>query len=257
MEFLLKLIRECFYILFSFSQKSGFPETTFVHRSMYLLELTFQSIKLSFIQIHLSTPFFPASNQVCNYEKALKSLTGINKTMEFTLKEIPKLVNGVPSYKKKIKNDTAKYREQISQLLSDSTKLSDRYNSCCVKIEKLYRKFLDKSVFHENRTEFQRTVDEYKTNVVEMFDSGGTHVKTFVEKLDPHAKTLLTLEGTLRANEGGAVNATLESVAKTMDELENLRKEIKKTLGTEKCFKKDAVHKDFEKTIGKVGRFKM
>lgn len=187
----------------------------------------------------------------------MKKLIGISDSIKYSLEEIQKLVNGADKYKNRIKKDTNKYILQIGKLVDDSKNLSGRYNSCCSKIESLYRRYLKKSVHHEKRDEFKEKVNKYKTDVVEMFSTGGTHVATFVEKLDNHEKTLSTLQDDLSGNRGGEVDAILKSFGETMTELNELRREIKSTLEKEKCFKRNKVSKDFEETIGKVGLFRM
>lgn len=180
------------------------------------------------------------------------------ENMTFSFRELPKLVNGNPNYKGKIRNDTVKYTKQIIKLRDNITTISNRYEKCCKEIQGVYHKYLSKSVFHENKTVFDDKVKTYKKTIIETFNPAGGQLNDIFNKLDTHAGKLFTLQDDLRENRGGPVNDILNELAKTMADLENTHeKVIVELLNTGKCLKKDEVSNDFAELLGKVSCFNM
>lgn len=117
----------------------------------------------------------------CTFEEGMKQLKITAKNITYSLSQIAKHINGHSKFIIKVRKTMKDSIMAISSAVTQLSKQSANYYSCCKSLNVVYNTFYKMSRLHRNEDKFDEVVALYKEETLKSFAPCGIQVKELQE----------------------------------------------------------------------------
>lgn len=191
----------------------------------------------------------------CSFKEGVEKMKIAARNITYSLTEFPKYINGHTEFLTQTKRDAAEGVRAVNSIHDKLTSLSLRYGACCRSLNAVFNSHHTKSVMHDQKTEFDNIVKEYKMKAIGTFTPIGKAIDDFTNVLNKHVVSLSTMLNNLLTNKNADHDNVLNAWAGTMENVQTMRNGAKEFINKAICPSSSEFGNKLSVEVGQPGCF--